>query len=52
MNKIISFVVLISLWTGWFCLAVLSETEKISPPVVKPVVLEPGEVWYYPPEDE
>jgi phosphatidylserine/phosphatidylglycerophosphate/cardiolipin synthase-like enzyme len=38
MKKIISFVVLISLWTGWLCPAVLSATEELPPPVVKPVV--------------
>jgi phosphatidylserine/phosphatidylglycerophosphate/cardiolipin synthase-like enzyme len=38
MNKKISFVVLICLWTVWCCPAVLCETVKFPPPVVKPVV--------------
>ena len=38
MNAKLLFAVLSCLWTVWFCPAVLCETGKLPPPVVKPVV--------------
>jgi L-ascorbate metabolism protein UlaG (beta-lactamase superfamily) len=33
-------------------LTLINNLHSDTGPVVKPVVLEPGEVWYYPPEEE